>query len=434
MVRCAKILLAATLVFSFVSPSKGQDDLSTEAIDRRIIQYRTAEITLVLVRADGQPIKDTDVTIRQVRHKFLFGCNAFAVNPADQSELQQAYQKRFSDLLNFATLPFYWGGYERQEGQTSARRVGAIAQWCKEHGIATKGHPLCWQQVFPRWLMARSLQEIQDLQIGRIGREVSEFAGRIDTWDVVNEAVSMPNYSGEPTRIPELAKKLGRVELIKQTFAAARKANPSATLILNDYDTSANYEKLIKECLGAGVTIDVIGIQSHMHAGYWGKQKAWEVCQRFGKIGKPLNFTETTIISADAKRNQRWNGPAYTDWPTTPEGEARQASQVAEFYTILFSHPAVQAITWWDFSDRGAWLGAPSGLVRKDMSPKPAYDELLKLINGKWRTKEISTKTDENGHVKISGFMGDYALECPQGKAQFRLDKQDVPLKVGLSN
>ena len=68
-----------------------------------------------------------------------------------------------------------------------------------------------------------------------------------------------------------------------------------------------------------------------------------------------------------------------TDWPTTPEGEQRQAAEAESFYGVLLAHPAVEAITWWDFPD-GCWLNAPSGLVRKDMTPKPAYERLLKLV------------------------------------------------------
>jgi GH35 family endo-1,4-beta-xylanase len=396
------------------------DKLSPAEIDKRIAQYRTAEATVSVVGADGKPLANVAVVVRQTRHKFLFGCNAFMINTADGDPQQQAYQNEFAELLNFATLPFYWGAYERAEGRPDAERLRMMARWCAANGIRTKGHPLCWQQVAPQWLNSRSLEEVQKLQLARIGREVSGFAGVIMTWDVVNEAVSMPDFKAEKTPIPALCAKLGRVELIKQTFAAARAANPTATLILNDYDTSPKYETLIRECLEAGVSIDVVGIQSHMHGGYWGAQKTWDVCERFSKLGKPLNFTETTIISGEPKKNQRWNGPAYDDWLTTAEGEERQARQVAEFYTVLFSHPAVQAITWWDFSDN-AWLGAPAGLVRKDMSPKPAYLALKKLIKEQWWTGELKLKTDAAGKVKFRGFLGDYVLECSAGKAGFAL-------------
>jgi GH35 family endo-1,4-beta-xylanase len=398
------------------------DPLSPSGINQRIQQHRTAEATVTILGADGNPLAHAAVTVRQVRHKFLFGCNAFVINPADTSGLQKDYQRRFTDLLNFATLPFYWGAYERTEGKPDAERVKMMAKWCADNGIATKGHPLVWQQVAPRWLAGRSIEDVHRLQLYRITRDVTELRGRIDRWDVVNESVSMPIYKGETTPIPELCAKVGRVELIKQAFATARQANPDAVLILNDYDTTPGSEKVIEDCLAAGVPIDVIGIQSHMHAGYWGAQKTWDVCNRFARFDKPIHFTESTILSADGKKNQRWNGPAYTDWTTTPEGEARQAQQVAEFYSILFSHPQVHAITWWDFSDHRAWLGAPAGLVRKDMSPKPAYEALMKLVKDEWWTKETALKTNARGKVTFRGFLGEYTFATPAGRGAFVLD------------
>ena len=47
---------------------------------------------------------------------------------------------------------------------------------------------------------------------------------------------------------------------------------------------------------------------------------------------------------------------------------------------MIFSHPAVEAITWWDFSDRGAWQRAPAGFLRDDLSPKPAYERLQQPV------------------------------------------------------
>jgi hypothetical protein len=177
---------------------------------------------------------------------------------------------------------------------------------------------------------------------------------------------------------------------------------------------------------------NVIGIQSHMHGGYWGAQKAWEVCERFAKFGKPLHFTETTVVS----------GPRNSSgWNTTPDGEKRQAEHVAEFYRVLFSHPAVEAITWWDFTDQNAWQRAPAGLVRADMTPKPAYEELKRLIKGKWWTQTEAT-VKMAGTARFRGFFGQYevAVHVDGRKltGTFQLDKTtkqtiDVRLKrVGL--
>ena len=172
---------------------------------------------------------------------------------------------------------------------------------------------------------------------------------------------------------------------------------------------------------------DVIGIQSHMHGGRWPTQKTWDVCERFAKFGKPLHFTETTFVSGE----QGWElrkarqDPNFR-WVSTDQGERRQARDVAEFYRILFSHPAVEAITWWDFTDQNAWQAAPAGLLRDDMTPKPAYDELKRLIKGQWWTKTQATVGSE-GQARFRGFFGQYEVTASAGgrtlTGTFWLDK-----------
>ena len=410
----APALAAGLLALAAVAAAAAESaagPLAPEAIDARIRAHRSAEVTLTVLDASGKPLAGREVAVRQTRHKFLFGCNIFGLNPKDSSPLQKGYQDRYTALLNYGTLPFYWGAFEREPGRTDTARVRAMAEWCRDHAVLTKGHPLCWHEVKPRWLSGKPPDEVERLQLGRIGRDVTAFAGLVGRWDVVNEAVRMPTFDPEKNEIAALCKKLGAVELIQRTFAAARKADPKAVLLLNDFDTSPAYEALLKGCLDAGVPIGVIGIQSHMHGGYWGAAQAWSVCERFAKFGKPLHFTELTILSGEAKKDIRWAGPYYTDWVTTAEGEARQAEQVREFYRILFSHPAVEAITWWDFSDHGAWLGAPSGLVRKDMSPKPAYDVLMKMVKGEWWTAPETLRTDAAGKAVFRAWLGEYAVE-----------------------
>ncbi|MCG3181158.1 MAG: Anti-sigma-I factor RsgI6 [Phycisphaerae bacterium] len=394
--------------------------LAADAIDARILACRTADAMLTVTDAAGKPLADADVVVRMVRHKFLFGANAFMADHCRTPAEQETYRKEFADLLNYATLPFYWGMYEREEGKLWDVKLTYMARWCASQGIRVKGHPLCWHNVYPKWLAGRSDDEVWRLQLARVKREAAAFAGRIDTWDAVNEAVIMPNFRA-PNGISNECRKVGRVELLKQVFDTARKANPKATLLLNDYDTSAAYEKLIEQSLKAGVPIDVIGIQSHMHTGYWGASKAWEVTERFARFGKPIQYSELTILSGHLKTDRDWES-IQPDWNTTPEGEKLQAEQAAELYRVLFSHPAVTAITWWDFSDQGAWQGAPSGLVRKDMTPKPAYTALHKLIREQWWTGPLKLRTDKEGRVSFRGYLGDYEVWAGQGKGQFRLE------------
>ena len=102
---------------------------------------------------------------------------------------------------------------------------------------------------------------------------------------------------------------------------------------------------------------------------------------------------------------------------TTPEGEKRQAEYVVKLYTLLFSHPAVEAIQWWNLTDLGAWKGAPAGLLRKDMSPKPAYIALKDLIYHRWWTRHES-KTDQDGRCTFRGFFGNYRITVIKGSGE----------------
>jgi len=409
---------------------------SQEVLDKaesRIRRHRMGQAVLKLLGPDGRTLPHgVKVKMVQTRHKFLFGCNLFKLGRCATPEQNVEYADRFAELLNFATLPFYWWNYERREGRPEDARTEEVVRWCKDHKVMTKGHPLAWNYRDPRWLDG-TVQDVVDRQIGRIARCVERFEGDIDIWDVVNEAThyDRPQCKRDAPKLTEAISQMGVGPFVRLAFETARQANPSATLLINDYRTDQAYAKrVISELVdndGRGL-YDVLGIQSHMHGHYWGQARTWEVCERFAKFGKPLHFTETTVVS----------GPKTDrDWTTTARGEERQAESVAEFYATLFSHPAVEAITWWDFSDQGAWQRAPAGLIRDDMSPKPVYDRLMDLVKNKWWT-QTEMETDSEGQVKLDGFLGDYAVSTSlRGRSltgQFRLDPDsDVPMEVKLA-
>jgi len=387
-----------------------QRDHILSQVDTRIEKYRKGDAALRLVGPGAEPLKTgLTVKIEQKRHKFLFGCNIFKLGRCRTREDKAAYEKQFAALLNYATLPFYWWNYERQRGKPDDARTEELVRWCKAHNVTTKGHPLAWNWVQPSWL-PNDPDSAMRLQFDRIERCARRFKNEIDIWDVVNEAThyDRPECKKRAPILTEAIRRMGIGAYVRGAFKAARKANPKATLVINDYRTDPSFaEKVISELIDDNrqPLYDVIGIQSHMHGAYWGAGRTWEVCERFAKFDKPLHFTETTVVSGPRK-GQRWD--------TTPEGEKRQAEQVAEFYRVLFSHPAVEAVTWWDFTDQNAWQRAPAGLVRADMTPKPAYEELERLIKGKWWTQAAATVA-EGGKARFRGFFGQYEVTAQIG-------------------
>ena len=400
--------------------------------------HRMARKTIKLVDTSGNPVAGKEVALKQTNHNFLFGCGIFDVIqvanknvPADRLAFQEEKLAKFVDVFNSATLPFYWGTFEPEKGKPLTKELKAAAQWLKERNVTVKGHPLCWHTVTAPWLLDMSNEEILKAQFAGIEREVSDFKGLIDMWDVINEVVIMPIFDKYDNGITRISKELGRIGIIKEMFAKTREFNPGATLLLNDFNTSINYEILIDGCLNAGVAIDAIGIQSHQHQGYWGREKLEEVLDRFSHFGLPIHFTENTLISGHLMPSQieDLNDYQIPEWPSTPEFEERQAKEVEEMYSILFKHPQVEAITAWSFSDDGAWLGAPAGFIRTDNSPKPSYEVVKKLIKNDWNTN-VSCQTDENGMVSFEGYLGDYDLVCGDKKVAFKLDKDSDALQL----
>jgi GH35 family endo-1,4-beta-xylanase len=188
---------------------------------------------------------------------------------------------------------------------------------------------------------------------------------------------------------------------------------------------SSAFECLIEAVLEGGIEIDALGLQSHMHQGYWGEEKTLRIIDRFARYGLPIHFTETTIVSGRLMppEIEDLNDYQIPDWPTNPEGEARQADDIVRHYKTLLSHPAVEAMTYWDSTDN-AWLGAPAGLLRKDLSPKPSYEALLALVKGEWWLKPTTMTTDAQGRLRFSGFLGEYEIVDGDRRAAFKLDSK----------
>ncbi len=382
------------------------------AVKKRIEQVRKADLAITVTRR-GRPVPMARVQVEMKRHAFLFGCNIFGLNPADGGDLQRAYQDRYLALFNYATLPFYWGAFEPKQGEPQNDRLMAMARWCSERGLAAKGHPLVWHEVWPGWAPT-DVDQSMSLLRARILDLIPRYKALVRYWDVQNEATASAQYP--KTGVGQWAKRDGASAMVATTLGWARDAAKGLgdTLLYNDYDTGDSNVALLTELRKRGALPDAIGIQSHMHGQPWKLEQVWAVAERFSQFGKPIHFTETTVISGDIRPFSMANPPS--DWVTTPAGEARQADYVERFYSILFSHPSIEAITWWDFSDASAWLNAPAGFLRKDMSPKPAYDRLMKLIHHDWWTT-ADGEAGADGTYKVRAFQGDYevVVTAPDG-------------------
>ena len=422
---------AATTALLFAAPAwcaeenPPPDSELLDAAQASLERHRRGDGTVLVQGASGKPWPGARVRIEQLAHDFLFGCNLFLFAHCADPAQEEGFRQRFAALFNYCTLGFYWASYEAVPGHPNYEYTDRILDWTSQQGITCKGHPLVWDHAAstPRWLpddpdLIARLVEV------RVRDIVSRFRGRIDFWDVVNEPTHLPDGVNQ-TRMAAWGASLGPVPYVAGPLKIARAANPAATLLVNDYRTDPAYFGILARLREEhGFLFDAVGIQSHMHQGVWPLQKLQAICRQYAKLGLPIHFTETTILSgARAKDGGSWG-------PTSHAGEADQAAQVASFYTILFAHPAVQAITWWDCSDYQAWQGASAGLLRDDMSPKPAYERLLQLVKQQWWT-QVASATDTQGRVPWRGFYGRYRLSAEASGARATAE---VRLQRGQAN
>ncbi len=321
------------------------------------------------------------------RPGFLFGCNAFRFAQSEE------YARLFTRLLNFATLPFYRAGTERTEGRPDYSRVEAILGKMAGTDLITKGHPLVWfhRAGVPEFLRGKTWRQLRDSCREYILTSVLRFRSRIHAWDVINEAHDWANDLN-----------LSQDQLLEMTRLAAeatRRADPTAFRVVNSCCTWAEYVarrrsysgplnrpartplEYVRALEDARVPYEAVGLQV-----YYPSRDMLEIerhLERFFRFGKPIHITELGVSSSSAEapvgQNRR---PNRNVWHGTEWTEQIQADWVEQFYTLCYSKPEIEAITWWDFSDP-AFI-PHGGLLGADMKPKPAYERLAALL-ASWR-------------------------------------------------
>jgi endo-1,4-beta-xylanase len=391
---------------------------------QRIGRIRTGMMKIEVRDGDGHPIPGANLKISETRSEFLFGANIFPLQPDNTDPMQLEFRRRFTDLLNYATLPVYWSGYEPQRGQPKSDLLRARAMWCRDHGIEVKAHPLVWQQEYPAWAPRTADAAIPVLH-ERVTQLVGGFRDVIHRWDVVNEANAATKLP--KTGVGQWALRDGPAAIVETALGWARDAGAGApeTFIYNDFDITDSNIQLLSKLKVDGKLPDVIGIQSHMHTGNWPLEKVWYVVDEFSQFGVPIHFTEVTVLSGEHRASSH-GATRATDWKSTAAGESEQADYLVKFYSLLFSHPNVQAITYWDLGDHNAWKGAPAGLLRDDMTPKPAYDRLMRLIHHDWWTT-ADVQCGPDGNAATRAFFGQYEITVTNVSGSVTTAKVDYP-------
>jgi GH35 family endo-1,4-beta-xylanase len=418
-----KTLNREEVLKNFIKHKDMVDKRNEEGIEK----YRKGDFT---IKFNGKNNKK--VTIKQTKHKFLFGTTGFMFGSFEDDKKEVIYKEKFVNLFNQAVVPFYWKDLEPEEGKLRFRKDSefiyrrpapdTVLEFCNEYGIEPKGHCLVWNSHIPKWLAKYTPEERKVILERRVKQIAEEYADKIPSWDVVNESASF--YLAGKADMFEGYDEFG-VQL-------GGKYLPNNIKILNDTNNAIwerycyhgkymPFNMQLKDFLQKGYPIDEIGIQYHafLRAETITEDKAQreyldiknivEILDIFNSYNLPMHISEITVPSffGGCKGN-----------------EEIQAEIVETLYKTWFATKNMKSIVWWNLVD-GYAAYAPlgscegenyfgGGLLHFDMTEKPAYRVLDRLINHEWKTNIESVV--QNDTLSFRGFYGEYEVVV-DGKA-----------------
>lgn len=265
------------------------------------------------------------------------------------------------------------------------------------------GHCLLWHNQTPKWVFQDDkgnpvdretlLKRLHDHILTVVGR----YKGRINGWDVVNEALE---EDGTLRQSPWM--KIIGPDYIAMAFQFAHEADPRAELYYNDYNIE-NQAKLkgaldlLHKLQSQGVPVTGVGIQGHYHMDAPTNEQVDVAITDYDKLGLKVMFTELDVdvlplafqyMGADVTLSAELQ-PKLNPFPKELPGELQQslARRYAGLFSVFLKHPGtVTRVTFWGLTDADSWLNnwPVKGrtnyplLFDRNAQPKPAFDAVIR--------------------------------------------------------
>ena len=379
----------------------------------RIEKLRKGDLTITVRDAAGRPVPDARVHVAMRRHAYGFGTAVDAKMLMDTGADADRYREVLAHDFNKVVIENHlkWRAWEHDR-ETGPRAVA----WLREHGFEVRGHVLVWpgKKNLPSSIVALfdRPEALRAAILEHIADEATALRGKCVEWDVLNE----------PFSNTDVQKVLGDA-CMADWFRAARVAEPTAKLDINDYSIlesggrdaahQDHYFKTIKSIIDSGAPLEGIGIQGHFSEDLTAIPRLAQILDRFATFHRPIQITEFDVNTYD---------------------EQLQADYTRDFLTMMFSHPSTIGFVSWGFWEKRHWI-PNAAFYRADWSARPAADVWRDLVFKQWWT-DVRGTTGATGEYRTRGFLGDYVVEVEAGAMKqsvtAKLDRTGTRLEVTL--
>jgi endo-1,4-beta-xylanase len=286
----------------------------------------------------------------------------FAVNPAelDDNPLYRDFVAREASIV-VPENALKWASVHPESGTYDFAPSDRIAAFAQAHGQHMRGHTLCWHRALPDWVSKTVLPaNAEGVLTDHIATVAGRYRGRVQSWDVVNEAIQLEDGQPGGLRNGFWYRMLGP-HYLDMAFHAAHQADPKALLCYNDYglESDAPYGQrkrtavlgMLGDLRRRGVPVHALGIQSHLRAGdanSFGPGLAGFL-REIRNLGLVVYVTELDVDDSHLDGD-------------TAQRDAMVASTYKRYLELVLGSQSVSAVLTWGVWDTPHRTGAtPSG-------------------------------------------------------------------------
>ena len=264
-----------------------------------------------------------------------------------------------------------------EQGRFEFAGADALIDAAHGHGLMARGTNLFWNDWLPPWLKALSHREVERVFDAYLDTVVPHFAGRLQSWDVVNEPFWLGSDRPGTFRPGVWYDALGP-EYIFRGFRRTAALDPDAKLVLNEAWTERNDPvglavrrsllKLIDRIRDKGLKLDAVGLQGHLTPQIpYDDSSFADFLHEIAEREVDIYITEFDVDDAG------YSGDVASV-------DAQVAARARQFLEAALAVPAVKMVITWGLSDRYSWWREPSVMESYGLDhllrPLPYDDDL----------------------------------------------------------
>ncbi|MDO6386050.1 endo-1,4-beta-xylanase [Uliginosibacterium sp. 31-12] len=314
-----------------------------------------------------------------LRGRALFGAS-FDMEAVDDPAYGALFRKHCGLLTTDFSMKF--GPLRPSMDRVDFSKADRLIDFAAEAAIPVRGHCLIWNEGNPEWLKRLSPAEVRYWLDRHVAEMVGRYAGRMHSWDVVNEPF-WPDHGAEGGFRKGVWYDAMGPGYIQRAFSRAAIADPTVKLCLNEAWVERNTPmaqkvrqgllRTVRNLLDAGARIDAVGLQCHLEPG---PSMSLNVLSDFiGELGElpvEVYITELDVRDGSLRMSRR-------------DAEVAVAELYGDFSNTVLAHANVKAMISWQLSDKYSWLrkegfGQTPLPFDSNMRPNPAYFELARVF------------------------------------------------------